>query len=112
MRALKIVNLPRRLLPVTLAALLMSSCASVSFHRETETSGTFESSGLAFTILSIDFPKGALDIARENASDARQPNMIVTDAGVFPYFGPLDWLLDIISIRYASVNGTWGFPPE
>jgi len=89
-----------------------ASCASVSFERETLTSGTFESSGLAFTILSIDLPKSAIDIARENASDARQPNTQVTDAKVLPYLGWFDWVLDIVGVRYAEVSGTWGFPPE
>ncbi|MDG1499997.1 MAG: hypothetical protein P8N31_09665 [Planctomycetota bacterium] len=97
---------------IALSLGLLGSCASVEFHKNTTTSGTFESTGLAVTILSIDLPKGALDIARENASDARQPNTVITDAGVFPYFGPLDWLLDIIGIRYATVSGTWGFLPE
>jgi hypothetical protein len=90
---------------------LLSSCASVEFKRDSQTSGTFVSTGWSFTILSYDLPKGALKIARENASDARQPNMVVTDATVVPYLGPFDVLLDIISIRYARVIGTWGFPP-
>jgi hypothetical protein len=51
------------------AALLVASldaCAGLpSFKRETETSGTFSSTGLAVTILSFDLPKGALMIARE-----------------------------------------------
>ena len=64
----------KRLLFATLLLGVTASCASVSFERETLTSGTFESTGVAFTILSIDLPKSAIDIARENASDARQPN--------------------------------------
>ena len=98
-----------------LAALLLgatASCASVSFERETLTSGTFESTGLAFTILSIDLPKSAIDIARENAPDARQPNTRITEAKVAPYLGWFDWLLDIAGVRYAKVEGTWGFEPE
>lgn len=102
----------RRFVPVALALALLGSCASIDFHKDTTTSGTFESTGLALTIFSIDLPKGALDIARENASDARQPNTKITDAGVFPYLGPFDWILDIIGIRRATVSGTWGFPPE
>lgn len=101
----------RATLAVTLA-LAISSCASVSFTRETETSGRFQSSGIAFTLLSFDFPKRAIDIARENASDARQPNMQVDRERIFPSLGPFDWLLDIIGIRYAKVSGSWGFAPS
>ena len=92
-------------------ALVAASCASVEFRRNSATSGTFESTGWSFTILSYDIPKSALKIARENASDARQPNMVVTEATVIPDLGPFDVLLDIISVRYARVAGTWGFPP-
>jgi len=95
-----------------LALCTLTSCASVEFQRETQTSGTFESSGFAFTILSIDLPESAIDIARENASDARQPNTEITDASVWPYLGWFDWLLDIVGVRFATVSGTWGFPPE
>ena len=84
-------------------------CASLDFKRTTETSGTFRSSGLAMTILSADLPKEALQIARENASDANLANMVVKEVVVVPYFGPLDFLLDIFSIRYARISGTWGF---
>lgn len=96
-------------LTLTLTA---SSCASVQFDRDTATSGTFEASGLAFTFLSIDMPKRAIDIARENVSDARQPNTKITEATVWPHLGWFDWLLDIVGVRGAKVSGTWGFPPE
>ena len=89
----------------------LSSCASVEFTRETETSGRFRSSGAAASLFSYDFPERAIDIARENASDSRQPNMLIEDEWVFPYLGPLDFLLDIIGVRYARVTGTWGFVP-
>ena len=92
-------------------ALTFVSCASVKFTRETETSGRFRSSGLSFTFLSIDYPKRAIDIARENASDSRQANLVVESQRIFPYLGPLDWIFDIISIRYARISGTWGFEP-
>ena len=101
---------PARWAPVLL--LTLSACASVSFDRETETSGTFESSGWAFTILSIDLPKPAIDIARENASDANLANMVVEDAVIRPYFGWFDWLLEIIGVRHARIEGTWGFDGE
>lgn len=84
----------------------------MSFDRTTETSGTFRSSGLSLTFLSIDLPRRAIDTAYENASDAQQPNTIPTSEWIFPNFGPLDWLLDIIGIRYAVVKGTWGFADE
>lgn len=96
---------------LALALLACASCASVEFRRDSTTSGTFVSTGWSFTILSYDIPKGALKIARENASDARQPNMIVEDAVVIPHLGRFDVLLDILSVRYARVSGTWGFPP-
>ena len=95
-----------------LALLALGSCASVNFTRETETSGRFESTGIAFTLLGYDFPKRAIDIARENASDASQPNMKVEDEKVFPYLGPVDWIFDIISVRFARIDGTWGFSPD
>ena len=88
---------------------ILPSCAGVSFERKSETSGTFTSYGVAVTILSTDFPKGALQIARENASDANLANMEVQESVVVPYLGPIDWLLDILGIRYARVSGTWGF---
>ena len=99
----------RRTLAVLGVTVLLSACAGVSFERRTETSGTFTSYGIAVTILSSDFPKGALQIARENASDAGLANMEVEKSVVFPYFGPLDWLLDILGVRYARISGTWGY---
>ena len=36
-----------------LLPLALSACAAVSFQRETQTSGTFKSSGFAFTIFSL-----------------------------------------------------------
>ncbi len=107
---------PRLLRSAALAALLAVAtttpgCGSVSFERSTETSGTFSSSGFAFTIFSIDLPKGSQLIARENASDANLANMEVTSTVTFPYLGPLDWILDIISFRYSRIEGTWGYAP-
>jgi len=93
-------------------ALLTLSCASVEFRRESQTSGTFTSTGTAITLLSWDIPKSAVLIARENASDARLPNLEVTSERIFPYLGWFDWLLDIVGIRYARVSGRWGFPPD
>ena len=89
--------------------LALASCASVKFERTTETSGTFKSVGWAFTIGSIDLPKSAMQIARENASDSNLANMRVVEAHVRPNWGWWNWVLDIISIRRAMVSGTWGF---
>jgi hypothetical protein len=87
----------------------LGSCSSVSFQRETETSGTFQATGWSFTLLSVDLPKSALNIARENASDAKLPNTVVRDVTTGPYLGALDFLLDILCLRYARIEGTWGF---
>lgn len=95
--------------PLALACAL-GACASVNFERSTPTSGTFTSSSLSFTFLSFDLPGSAVQIARANASDAREPNTIIRREFVFPHFGPLDWLLDFLSFRYARVQGTWGYP--
>ncbi len=97
-----------------LAALLASltACSSVEFKRDTESSGTFNSSGTSFTLFGVDFPRSALNQARENASDAGMHHMVVTEANVWPYLGPLDFLLEIISIRYAEIEGTWGYTED
>ena len=101
----------KRGLFAVLVAVLVSSCASLDFQRTTETSGTFTSSAVAFTILSYDVPAPAQSIARGNAADSGRPELVIEDEVVFPYLWRLDWLLDIISIRYARVSGTWGTPP-
>lgn len=87
----------------------LTGCANLAFTRDTPTSGQFRSTGFAFTILSWDLPKGARLIAQENASDANLPNTVVERDTVFPYLGPVDWLFDIIGVRYAVIEGTWGF---
>lgn len=92
--------------------LVLVSCANLEFRRETQTSGTFESTAVAVTLVSFDLPKGALLIARENASDANLANMVVTETKVVPYLGPMDWLLDIIGVRWARVRGTFGVAPQ
>jgi hypothetical protein len=102
-------NVGVRLAAMVLVCCSASSCANLSFKRQTETSGTFTSTGMSFTILSVDIPKNALLIARENASDANMANLVVEETKVVPYLGPFDWLLDIIGVRYARVEGTWGF---
>jgi len=93
------------------AALLVSSCATLKFERETQTSGTFVSKAWSMTIISYDVPKDALAIARENASDAGLANMQVQDVRFAPYLGWFDWIFNIIGIRVARIRGTWGFSP-
>jgi hypothetical protein len=97
---------------ILLAGATLSGCGTLDFERTSETSGTFHATGFAFTIFSIDLPKGAQLIARENASDANLPNMEVLNTTVFPYLGPFDWILDIISFRWAKIEGTWGYAPR
>ena len=92
--------------------IVTTSCSSMSFTRESETHGKFYANGISITLLSIDLPRAALDIARENLSDARQPNMRIEEETVFPYLGWFDWIFDIVGIRYGSISGTWGFPPD
>jgi hypothetical protein len=84
-------------------------CASTELTRETQTSGTFESTAWTVTILAIDIPKGALVAARENVNNMGLANAVVTEPQVAPYLGWFDWFLDILSVRRARLRGTWGF---
>lgn len=93
-------------------ALSLGACGSLSIERRTETSGTFESTGWAVTIFSIDIPKSSKDIARENASDSRLTNLRIDVNRTTPYLGWFDWLLDIVGVRYTKISGTWGFPDD
>lgn len=90
---------------VTLAS---ASCASLTFEPRDDGTGTFSSTAIAFTFLGRDYPQSAVLVARGNASDAQLPNLVVTEERVFPYFWRLDFLLDLISIRWAAVRGTYG----
>ena len=92
--------------------LSLSACSSIEFKRDTESSGSFTATGTSFTLFGVDFPRSALNQARENASDAGLHHMQVTEANVWPFLGPLDFLLEIISIRYAVVEGTWGYSED
>jgi len=96
-------------LALVLCCALQVGCISLDVERKTQTSGTFQSTGWGLTLLGWDIPKSALDIARENASDARLSNVEVTHTHVTPYLGWFDWVLDIVGIRFARVSGTWGF---
>lgn len=92
--------------------LTLASCASVSVRGKSEERGTFRSTALTFTFFSYDFPGPALTIARANAADTHRPGLLVEHESVFPYLWKLDWLLDIIGVRYAVVEGTWSREPS
>jgi hypothetical protein len=104
------VPLPRLL--ACIACVMLGSCASVAFDRDTQSSGTFTSSGWSFTLFSVDLPKSAVNIARENAADANLPHLVVEEVMVTPHLGPLDFLMEFFSFRYARIRGTWGFTGE
>jgi hypothetical protein len=95
-----------------IAALLLTSvtasCASLDVEPADRATGTFRSSAVSFTFLGRDFPQSALLLARANASDSQLPKLVVTEERVFPYFWRLDFLLDLISVRWARVTGTYG----
>ena len=91
-----------------LLGFLASSCASLSFEPIDATRGEFTSTALAFTFLGSDYPQSAILLARANASDSGLPAMEVERERIFPYFWKMDFLLDILSLRYASVSGTYG----
>lgn len=103
---------PARVVFAAALALSLAGCASIELTRETQSSGRFVSKGFAFTIASIDIPRPALLIARDNAADARLTNMRVTQSSVTPDLGWWDWLFDIIGLRWATIEGTWGFSGE
>jgi hypothetical protein len=98
-----------RLAAALLLASLAASCANTKFKRETETSGTFESTAWCLTVFSIDIPKGALMAARENVNNAGLANAVVTGTEVAPHLGWFDWILEILSLRRARLVGTFGF---
>ena len=97
----------RRLALLALLA-ACASCASLRIEPTGASQGTFHSSAWAFTFFGNDYPQEARRLAGANASDSQLPNLIVEEELVFPYFWKLDFLLDLISIRYASVSGTYG----
>lgn len=89
--------------------LVLSSCANLEFQRDTQSSGTFTSSAWSFTVFSVDLPKSALNIARENASDANLPHTVVKEVKTGPDLGVLNFFLEILCLRYAKIEGTWGY---
>jgi hypothetical protein len=105
-----------RLTPLVLLVLGLvpcTSCSGLKVSRDTQTSGTFESKGTNVNLIWYEIPKSALDIARENAADSRLTNIRVTEAKVYPYWGPwFDWVLQIVGLRFAKIKGTWGFTGE
>lgn len=88
--------------------LVLCACAHLEVEPEDDGSGTFYSSAMSFTFLGRDFPQSAMLLARANASDSQLPNLIVNEERIFPYFWRFDFLLDILSVRWASVRGTYG----
>ncbi len=91
-----------------LGLLAAPACASLDFEPTDARTGSFRSTAVAFTLLGKDYPQSALLLARANASDSQLPNLVITEERVFPYFWKLDFLLDILSVRWASVRGTYG----
>ena len=87
----------------------LASCASLNFERTTKTSGTFEATAVAITVLKIDVPKSALQITRENLADANLANMQIEEIAVVPDLGWWNWVLDILSVRRARIAGRGGF---
>ena len=103
---------PRRVgwaLALVLLGAGATSCASIEVTRTTQTSGRFESKAMSFMILWFDIPAPALAIARDNAADARLSKVEVVEAYERPYFGWFDWIYQCLGVRWATVNGTWGF---
>jgi hypothetical protein len=88
--------------------LACGSCASLDFEPSDAHTGTFRSTAVAFTFLGRDFPQSAVLLARANAADSELGNLVITEERVFPYFWRLDFLLDVISVRGASVSGRYG----
>ncbi len=109
-RLTRIHNLRQLMAVITLCAI--ASCASIEFERNTQTSGVFVATGVSMTVLKIDIPKSASQIARENLSDANLANMRIEDSSVVPDLGPFNWILDIFSVRVARISGRWGFEGE
>ena len=97
-----------RLVSGVLLGFLASSCATLSFEPVDGSRGTFTSRALAFTFLGHDHPQSAILLARANASDSGLPALEVEEEHIFPYFWKLDFLLDVLSLRYASVSGSYG----
>jgi len=91
-----------------LLGFLGSSCASLDFEPTDAGRGTFKSRAVAFTFLGQDFPQSAILLARANASDSGLPAMEVESEFIFPYFWKLDFVLDVLSVRYASISGSYG----
>lgn len=110
-----------RLLPLRLAlagALLTTvvGCSSLEIQRDSETSGTFDSSARSWVLLGWHMPRPAIQIAHENISDAGLPNVRETEVHRTDWRW-FNWILEIFSTRTAYVRGTWGYsgaelPPE
>ena len=99
---------PRSPFLLVALAVLAPACASLKFERTSPHGGTFRSSAWALNLFGQDYPNDALLIARGNAADAERPNMVVTHELVVPKLPRFDWILDLLMIRYARIEGTWG----
>jgi len=84
----------------------------LDIERQTQTFGEFKSTGWSLTILGWDLPRHAMQNARDNIADARLDNVQVEEASLRPHFGYFDWILEILSVRYAKIEGTWGYRAE
>lgn len=93
---------------VAFSLVTLNACASLDVEPVDAGSGTFSSSAISFTFLGSDYPQTAILLARANAADTQLPNLVITRERIFPYFWKLDFLLDLISFRWASVSGTYG----
>ena len=109
---LRLRRLTSRITTGLLLGLALGACSTIEFVRDTESSGTFRATGTSFTLFGVDMPRSALNQARENASDANMHNMIVTSAEIWPYWGPLDFLIELIGVRHAVLTGTWGYTED
>jgi hypothetical protein len=85
-----------------------SACASLQVDPKNANAGTFRSTAVSFTFLGFDYPQSAILVARANAADSQLANLVVEEERIFPYFWRLDFLLDIVSFRWAKVSGTYG----
>ncbi len=103
----------RRALVVLDFFLLLSigqGCASLDLRRTSPEGGTFRSSAWALTFLSKDVPAPALSMARANVADSERGELTIQEETLIPHLGPFDWILDVFSVRYAKVSGTWVRP--
>lgn len=106
-------------LRVAIAGVLLATvtaCSSLEITRDTETSGSFNSSARTWVFLGWHMPRPAIQIAHENISDSGLPNTRETEVHRTDW-GWFNWVIEIFSTRTAHVKGTWGYsgaelPPD